>query len=138
MNIIIAVSNNNGLMFNNRRLSKDKVVREYINELADEYTVYMDKYSSKQFKEYINPHIIIDDNFLEHMQDNEFCFIEDKDIQPYTDKIKSITLIHWNRDYPADKFFNISLKNFNKVFSIDVQGDSHDDITMEVYNRVYE
>ena len=49
MIIIAAVDDRNGMMFNHRRQSQDKVLREKILSLTAGKLLWMDHYSAKQF-----------------------------------------------------------------------------------------
>ncbi len=37
----------------------------------------------------------------------EFCFLEDRPIRPFLDRVESMVLHHWNRRYPADLFLDL-------------------------------
>lgn len=50
-------------------------------------------------------------------------------------QINEIVLYKWNRDYPADAFFDFNKKEFERVSTIDFPGKSHDRITKEVWIR---
>ena len=49
MNVIICLDQNNGMLFNNRRQSGDRIVRKNILEYINGAKLYMDEYSFKQF-----------------------------------------------------------------------------------------
>ena len=93
----------------------------------------MNSYSAKQFEDISN--ITVDDDFLNTASDNDFCFIEDvnADIQ----NVDSIYLFNWNRDYPADFFFEIEPGEcgFKRVSSYDFKGSSHEKITLDIYEK---
>lgn len=46
---ISCVDDKNGMMFNRRRQSQDRVVREHIIQMAGNPTIWMSAYSQKQF-----------------------------------------------------------------------------------------
>ena len=50
MKLIVCIDENNGMMFNNRRQSKDRVVIEKIEEIIDSEPLYIDTYSKKLFE----------------------------------------------------------------------------------------
>ena len=47
MIIILCLDNNNGMMFNDRRQSQDRGLREYIAEMTKGEKVYMNAYTEK-------------------------------------------------------------------------------------------
>ena len=50
MNIIVCLEDKNGMMFNKRRLSQDKVIREDIYNNMDGKSLVMNSYSFKMFE----------------------------------------------------------------------------------------
>jgi hypothetical protein len=100
----------------------------------------MNHYSEKQFKDsenYINnsQNYNIDENFLSKAACNDICFVEDCSVAAFEQKIKKIILYKWNRDYPADFYFDIPLSEhgWKLISSEDFVGSSHDKITEEIY-----
>lgn len=130
---IICIDDNNGMMFNHRRQSQDKKIREYILSIIFTNTLWMNSYSKKQFLD--DSRIVVDETFFEKATENDYCFIENIDISPYIDKIEKIILFKWNRNYPADTFFSINLSNWTLVDSEHFVGYSHDKITKEIYQQ---
>ncbi|MBU5282631.1 hypothetical protein KQI13_14570 [Anaerostipes hadrus] len=51
MIIILCLDNNNGMMFNDRRQSQDRGLREYIAEMTKGEKVYMNAYTEKLYEE---------------------------------------------------------------------------------------
>lgn len=69
----------------------------------------MNSYSSKQFTEEYSE-IKISDDFIHKADDNEYCFVENPD-DLINAKIGQVVVYRWNRDYPADKFFNMDISD---------------------------
>mgnify|MGYP000801288489 CR=1 FL=1 len=147
MKIIVCVDNQNGMMFNHRRQSQDRVLRKRILELTGGKKLWMNAYSQKQFLQ-VNGNmpkeqeqsgqsgqIQADEAFLEKAGPGEYCFVEDKDVVPYESRIEEVILCHWNRDYPADVFFEVDLSKWRLEERKDFSGYSHEKITKEIYNR---
>ena len=61
MNVIICLDQNNGMLFNNRRQSRDRIVRKNILEYINGAKLYMDEYSFKQFSEDKADNIVVCD-----------------------------------------------------------------------------
>ncbi len=120
-------------MFFGRRQSFDSKLREWILNHVGENTLFMSKYSAKQFENAKN--IVADDNYLAKAGLCDYCFIEDK---PYDiDRANEIILCHWNRKYQADLFLNLDkdLNGFKLCESCDIVGSSHKKITIKRYTR---
>lgn len=133
MKIIVCVDTKQGMMFNNRRQSQDSALRARILALVTDSTLWMSSYSSKQFVE--GGKFIIDDNYSNKASKDDFCFIEDKDFK--LENCEKVILYKWNRQYQADKYFDIDLKanRFKRISKKDFVGTSHEKITEEIYER---
>ena len=133
MKLCICVDKKNGMMFFGKRQSQDSVLREWLINHTKDCSLWMSSYSAKQFNDHTG--YIVDDNYLVKASEEDYCFIEDKD---YTiDNVTEIILCKWNRQYQADRFFEVDLKSngFKKISSEDIKGSSHDKITIETYKR---
>ncbi len=51
--------------------------------------------------------ILTSEDFLAQAAPGEFCFLEDRPIRPFLDRVESMVLYHWNRRYPADLFLDL-------------------------------
>ena len=137
MIVCVALDDNNGMMFNGRRQTKDRVLRECLLKECGSETLWMNAYSGKQFDVPLAENIVIDENFLDKALGDEYCFVEDASLKEHLHKINGIIVFRWNRVYPADKYFDICLtdKTWSKVSVTDFQGYSHNIITKEVWKR---
>lgn len=134
MEVILTLENRNGMLFNHRRLSRDKKVCERILDYSNEKELWMNEYSKKLFTNLTDTRVIrVDEAFLDKSQ--SVCFVENQDITPYLSKIDTFILFRWNRDYPADFFFTVDLSQWNLISTEDFEGTSHEKITMEVYEK---
>ena len=128
MKLIVCLDDNNGMMFNKRRQSRDRVLIENVLEFCKGEKLYTNEYSAKLFPE----------NTVEIFENIEqigisFCFAEDFTVnEEYVDEI---IVYKWNRLYPADTYFNIDLENWSLIESVDFEGSSHEKITREIYRR---
>ncbi len=118
-------------MFGGRRQSMDKEVTAKIIEICNGSKLFMSTYSKKMFSEYEN--IVADDDFVSKAGAGDFCFFEDVEIPK--DSIEDVYVFNWNRDYPADKYFNLDLGGYKRVKKTEFAGNSHKKITMEVYSK---
>ncbi len=132
MNIILCVDDKNGMIFNHRRQSHDRVLREHILQLTAPHKLWMNTYSKRQFIE-VDNRIIVDNKFLLKAEKNNYCFVEDDDISHYTKSIEKIILFKWNRHYPADTYFSVDLSKWTLESTMEFAGYSHKKITKEIY-----
>lgn len=140
MIIIAAVDNSYGLMFNHRRQSTDRVLRAKILEAGNENkarTLWMNAYSAGQFTEGLPENVRVDESFLDKAEKGDYCFVENRPIKPYADRIEGICLFKWNRDYPSDfKLDYVPAEyGFHMTASEEFPGYSHQKITLEVWTK---
>ena len=131
MNIIICIEENKGYSFFNRRQSKDALLRERILSVTENCALWMNEDSAKQFDK--DENIVVDDDFLSKAGKDDYCFVEIDDIS--LQNVKKVVLYKWNRSYPSVKYFSFDLlsEGFVLVSSCDFKGNSHDNITEEIY-----
>lgn len=134
MTVIVCVDNNMGILFNCRRQSKDKALRERVLKLSSKSTLWMSPYTKKQFEEPAN-NIFVADNYLAVADDDAYCFVEGTGIMPCLSKIERLIIYKWNKVYPCDEFLDVCLDGWCVESSTDFVGNSHEKITEEVYIR---
>lgn len=132
MIIIVCIDDNYGMMFNHRRQSQDKELRKTILQEAKGKKLWMNSYSAKQFEENCSE-ISVDEKFLQKAETEDYCFVEDIDIEPYIDYIDELILVRWNRVYPADTYLKIDLNEWFLKNKEEFKGNSHEKITLEDY-----
>lgn len=137
MIIIACVDDNMGMMFNHRRQSQDRVLRERVLAVTKGYKLWMNHYSAKQFAESDAPQINVADSFMSDAGNGDYCFIEDCDVTPHLRSVEKIILYRWNRSYPSDKTFSINLSagEWKLIHSEKFAGFSHEEITEEIYTQ---
>ena len=132
MHLIVCLDDAGGMLFNKRRQSSDKQLCRRVLEKTAGCRLWMTPYSVKLFSETAG--ICVDAACLDKCGTGEWCFAETADLLPYADKIESITVFCWNRRYPADtKFPEQLLAGRTPVYTGDFPGNSHEQITEEVY-----
>ena len=135
MILIVCVDEKNGMMFNNRRQSKDRILSEHILKIVDNKKIWMNSYSKSAFEGQESLNIAVDDNFIEKINKDEYCFVENIDVNTIINKVDKIILYNWNRHYPADRYFNINLEEWVVDSENEFQGSSHEKISEKVYVR---
>ena len=133
MHLITCLDDNNGMMFNKRRQSQDFLVREDILNNLQNSKLWMNSYSAGQFKYFSADSISIDDNFMSKALERDYCFAENISLAPYLNDINSLILYYWNRKYPADRYFDIDLSDWELKNTTEFAGNSHEKITKKIY-----
>jgi len=133
MIVFMCLDNNNGMMFNNRRQSRDSVLIDNIVSECGNTDLLLNNYSAPLFQNKIKS--IIDEEFIAHAKPGQYCFVENVDISAELSRIEKIIIYRWNRDYPSDMTFNVNLEksNYCMVNKEDFIGSSHDKITKETW-----
>lgn len=133
---IICIDKNKGMMFNNRRQSKDRNLITHILKKVDNNTLWITSFSQDIFNSSEIKNIIVDDMFWEKIGKDEYCFIENIELTYIIEKIDTLIVYNWNRAYPADKYFDISIENEWTIQSEEeFKGFSHKKITEKIYIR---
>ena len=133
MTIIVAIDDQNGMMFNNRRQSQDSILRKRILSVSKGHTLWMNEYSAKQFASENDSSIIVDNDFLKKAKSEDYCFVENTDVLPYLERVDSIVIYKWNRVYPGDVFFTVPMTEWTMKSTSNFVGSSHEKITEEMY-----
>jgi len=136
MKLIVCLDDNKGMMFNDRRQSRDRVLIDDVVCMAKGKRLYIAEYSKTLF-EGIDANIVIDDGMLDVAEEGDLCFVENKSLCAYACRAEEIIIYRWNRSYPYDLAFDVDMKKegFEIVSSEDIAGYSHDKITKEIYKR---
>lgn len=132
MIVILCLDDKKGMMFNNRRQSKDKFVIQDILKLVDGKKLLISSYSESLFQG-LESKLIIDDNFLNNATEEDYCFVENNNLKDFSEKIEKIIVYKWNRIYPSDLKLEITIQDWNLIGRFEFVGNSHDKITREVY-----
>lgn len=134
MNIIVCIDDKCGMLFGGRRLSRDIRLCENILEVVNGDTLYMNEYSYGLFETLSAKNIKVNESFLKKAKANDYCFVENASIEEYAKSINKVLLYRWNRVYPSDVKFDMSVLEDKKLLSTtEFAGNSHDKITLEVY-----
>ena len=130
MILIVCVDDNNGMMFNNRRQSRDSELIKRVEALTEGKKLWTNEYSKTLF----NRETETDEEFLNKAVENEFCFNET--VSDITVSPQKVIFYKWNRKYPSDKKFSFDMSCMKLVSSFEFKGSSHEKITEEVYERI--
>ena len=80
MRLIVCLDDKNGMAFNHRRQSRDRIITETIEELVKGSTLHFSPYSAKLF-----PSGVFEpsEDYLSRAGEDDFCFVELEDVTPY-------------------------------------------------------
>lgn len=135
MKVIVCLDDSKGMLFNKRRQSQDRILREDILKKLDGSKLWMNGYSYKQFKEILQAPVTVEENFLDCAEEGDYCFVEDKLLSQYEERISELIIYHWNREYPADFYLDLELESWELISAEEFAGYSHEKITKEIYTK---
>ena len=133
MTVVLCLDDNNGMLFNNRRQSKDSLlIKDLLSYTSQK--ILINKFSEDLFSGFTD-NVIISEDFLENAGTEEVCFVENIDLTKFEEKIEKLIVYRWNKVYPNDFRCNIRLDNYSLVEASDFQGSSHEKITRSVFRK---
>ena len=133
MILAACVDGRNGMAFNHRRQSRDRLVRWDLLKEAGRAGLWMDGASACQFTDIQRERLRVDEGFLDKAGPGDFCFVEDRSVKDYVNSVERVILYRWDRAYPADLFWDLSLEGWTLERREEFPGYSHKIITKEVY-----
>ncbi len=133
MKLVACIDEKNGMAFNHRRQSRDRILIEDLVRHLDGEAIYTTAYSAKLF-EGTAAKVEIAEAPAESCGEG-YCFLETIDPILYADRADTLILYRWNRHYPADVFFGVSLSAYRLILTEEFAGSSHEKITKEVWKR---
>lgn len=134
MKVIVCLDEKNGMLFNNRRQSQDRVVRGDMIDIASGSRLLVNEYTAGQFKDDADK-ICISKMPMEEALEADYCFIENLSLAECKENIKEIVVYRWDKKYPADTFMDIDLGEYQLAEEKELEGYSHEVINREIYKR---
>ena len=132
MKIILCIDERRGMMFNQRRQSRDRVLIDDMLAYIGDETLCISPYSSSLFEGKTNVRVV---KSFSKANAYTYCFIEDADPCALAENVDEVVLYHWNRHYPADRYFQMDLRDFTLTETVEFAGSSHEKITREVWKK---
>lgn len=122
------------MMFNRRRVSRDKLLIENLAELVGDAVLYVEPYSAELFSD-VSLNVICTDAPMRAAEADDYVFVETFSPKPYLAAAHELVVYKWNRRYPYDVSmgFEPAAEGFRLAESVDFVGNSHDKITREIY-----
>ena len=135
MTLVICVDDAYGMLFHDRRQSKDAHLRKRLLQYAEGKCLRMNGYSAGQFAQEAES-ICVSEDFLQQARAEDICLVENVDCRPWLTECSRLILYFWNRKYPADQRFPAErLTDFTLVSTEDFAGSSHERITERIYEK---
>lgn len=135
MIVIVCLDEKKGMMFNQRRQSRDGAVTERMAEICGGKKLWMNFYSDKLYGSLDGVETAVNEDFLSLAGSGEYCLTESDCLAPFAEKIERIVVFWWNRTYPADVFLDLDLSRWKRIEQKEFPGYSHEKITEEIYDR---
>ena len=135
MTVILCLDDSKGMLFNNRRLSRDAMVFEDIKTYLNG-SLFINEFSEKLIASSGLKYEIFK-NFVTNDGSETIYFIENISVKEHLDKIDRIIVYWWNRNYPSDMKldFDPIEFGFRSTSIYEFVGKSHEKITREIFER---
>ena len=136
MKLIFCTDERGGMMFNKRRVSRDKLLVEDVANYVGDNILYAEPYSLELFAD-ASVNLICSDSPEKSADTGDYAFIESYSPKEAAREAEEIVIYNWNRRYP----FDVSLEfrpedlGFRLKTRYKFKGSSHDLITREVYTK---
>ena len=139
MIVICVIDDHGGMLFNHRRQSQDRVLREHILQRTHGKKLWMNAYSYGQFAAEQASQIVVSEQFLQQAAAGDYCFVETCSLKSVRSRIEAVILYRWNRSYPTDFALDLTLTqpDWIQVETTEFAGNSHERITEERYIPAY-
>lgn len=145
MKVIFVLDQKNGMMFNHRRQSFDQAILKKIvadvNEV--EGRLWVSDYSKELFASHDVNTMLLEEFDLTKANDNDAVYVENIDVDleaMIANKEMSVELnfYRWDKVYPSDKKMTFTKELLDAFFvkdSYEMSGETHDVISVEVWNK---
>lgn len=137
---IVCLDQEDGLLFNGRRQSRDRVVTEKILSMTEGTPLWMSAYSRRIFPE--DAPVCVAEDLVgklaepagENVGKASFCLIEEA-VDLENEAIDEWLVFRWKRVYPADVFLKFPEDSWEKELIETFAGYSHEEIDLERYRK---
>lgn len=133
MIVIVCLDKDNGMLFHNRRQSRDREVGKKIQQICKGKKLWMNSYSSPLYGQMESVEISISEHFMWKAGNGEFCFAESDELKRFEEKIEALIVFRWDKKYPADVYLDLDLHSWKLTRTQEFVGYSHEKITEEIY-----
>ncbi|MBQ7354654.1 MAG: ribonuclease Z [Clostridia bacterium] len=136
MVVIVCLDDREGMMFNGRRQSRDRVLLADVAAMTRGVCLRAAPCSEKLLREHgLSP--VIGEDFLSVAEEGDWCFLEDRGLSSYRDKLERLVIYRWNRHYPGDLFWDLEPgeAGLRLTQRTEFVGSSHETITKEIFEK---
>lgn len=130
MTVFICTDEVGGMLFNERRQSRDKRVIEDIIRVCADGVIYISDFSEVLFAD-SDASVISVPNPIEAASEDGYAFVENISLSGYVEKIDRLIIYNWNERYPSDVGLDIEPRDegFRLKSMREFKGKSHEKIT---------
>ena len=127
MILAVALSENQGMTFNKRRLSRDRTLISDLFSFSEK-RLYVTEFSRKLFPE----ESVRLTNNPDALAEDDVFFCERAEDLPHN-RASAVIIYRWNEAYPTDARFDYDMSAYVLAESVDFEGYSHKKITREIW-----
>lgn len=132
--VAVCVDDKLGTFFAGHRQSRDRILIADLIQTAQKEPIYIRPFSRSLFPP--DSDVVVCEDPMADCPPQGICFAEDFALLPHLSDIGHLILYHWNRHYPADRYFDLPLQEFTLCSQTEFAGSSHACIQKEVYKRI--
>ncbi len=135
MKVFVCVDDDGGMLFGDKRQSRDRLLLADVRQTATDGRLLINSFSEGLFRK--EGGYTLSDDPLKEAEKTDFCFIENLPLAPYKQEIDTLYVYKWNRRYPATTHLDIDPQRagFTLTEKTDFVGSSHEKITKETYKK---
>lgn len=133
MIVLVCLDKDNGMLFHNRRQSRDREVTARIQEICRGKKLWMNPYSETLYGKMDGVEIAVSDCPMQPAEKDDFCLVESDALRPFEEKVEGLMVFRWDKKYPADLYLDLDLSRWKRTKTREFSGYSHEIITEEVY-----
>ena len=145
MKIVFVLDQKNGMMFNHRRQSFDQaIIKKIVKDVNEvEGRLWVSDYSKELFASYNVNTMPLEELDLTKVSGNDVVYVENIGVDleaMIANKEMSVELdfYRWDKVYPSDKKMIFTKEMLDAFFvkdSYEMSGETHDVISVEVWNK---
>lgn len=139
MTVVLMLDSGNAMAFHGQRQSSDRNLTDYIVHSMNGRIVvspYTANLIRRQCPALISSQrLVIEDKPFEKAAGSDIVINEEFQMRLYVYKIDHLVIARWNQSYPGDLYCDLDLSRFSFREKKDIQGESHERITLEFYDR---
>ena len=145
MKIVFVLDQKNGMMFNHRRQSFDQaIIKKIVGDVNEvEGRLWVSDYSKELFASYDVNTMPLEEFDLSKVSDNDVVYVENIGVDLETmiankEMPVELDFYRWDKVYPSDKKMIFTKEMLDAFFvkdSYEMSGETHDVISVEVWNK---